>query len=403
VTATELPIPAQLNRSRSYAELIAFLALSQAMAAMAIDTILPAFPEIRAHLALPADSPRVSLLITAFFFGNGAAQLFTGILADRFGRRRVMWAGLCIYILGALGATFSPTLGVMIVFRVLWGIGASAPRVVGVAMVRDQFEGSRMSYVQGVFVIVPVLAPSLGAQILHFGGWRWAMVTPAILAVGLCAWLVRMPETLPPERRRIISVRTVFKSFGEIIRIPRTLLLIGVMTCCLATVTSYISVAELITDQTYGMKSSFALVFGTIALAMGAAGFMNANLVGRFGVPRVLNIAPVVAAGVAVSFLTGTLINDGRPPYIFYCVSMAGLLAALPFVVTNSNSLALQPLGHIAGVASGVIGTVSTILSALLGIVVAQSHGSGTTALAIGIAIFSVTSLLLSRVALRSC
>lgn len=181
---------------------------------MAIDTILPAFPEIRAHVGLPVGSPRVSLLISAFFFGNGIAQLFTGILTDRFGRRPVMWTGLLIYSIGALGATFSSTLTTMIICRVIWGIGASAPRVVAVAMVRDQFEGSRMaqtlSYVQAVFVVVPVVAPSLGTGVLHLGGWRWAMVTPAFLAVIMAAWLVRLPETLPIERRRVISPKAMF-------------------------------------------------------------------------------------------------------------------------------------------------------------------------------------------------
>jgi MFS transporter, DHA1 family, multidrug resistance protein len=375
------------------------------MAAMAIDTILPAFPEIRAHLGLPIGSPRVSLLISAFFFGNGIAQLFTGILTDRFGRRPVMWTGLLIYSLAAIGATFSPTLTTMIICRVMWGIGASAPRVVAVAMVRDQFEGSRMaqtlSYVQGVFVIVPVLAPSLGTAILHLGGWRWAMVTPAFLAVLMAFWLIRLPETLPVQRRRVISPKAVVHAFKEISHIPQTLFCIGVMTCVLGVINSYISMAELITDETYGMKSSFAVVFGLIALAMGGAGFLNANLVGRFGVRRVLSVTPLLVALIAVVFLVGSIAQSGKPSYLFYCVCMAALLAAMTLVVSNTNSLALQPLGHLAGIASGVIGTISTIGSAVLGIIVAQSHRSGTTALALGIAIFTGTALALSRFALR--
>jgi MFS transporter, DHA1 family, multidrug resistance protein len=376
------------------------------MAAMAIDTILPAFPEIRAHLGLPVGSPRVSLLISAFFFGNGAAQLFTGILADRFGRRRVMWAGLAIYFLGAIGATFSATLPAMIACRVVWGVGASAPRVIAVAMVRDQFEGSRMaqtlSYVQAVFVVVPVIAPSLGAAVLHVGGWRWAMVVPAILAILLGAWLLRMPETLPPEKRRVIGVQTLAASFREIVRTPRTLLFLGVITCLLAVITSYISMAEIITDETYGMKSSFAIVFGAIALAMGGAGFLNANLVGRFGARRILSVSPLAVLLFAALFLFASVVSSGKPPFLFYCFSMAAILASLTLVVSNTNSLALQPLGHLAGIASGVFGTVSTIGSAILGIVVAQSHQSGTTVLAFGIAVFASCAALFSRRALRT-
>jgi MFS transporter, DHA1 family, multidrug resistance protein len=376
------------------------------MAAMAIDTILPAFPDIRAHLGLPVGSPRVSLLISAFFFGNGAAQLFTGILADRFGRRRVMWAGLAIYFLGAIGATFSTTLTTMIVCRVIWGIGASAPRVVAVAMVRDQFEGSRMaqtlSYVQAVFVVVPVVAPSLGAAVLHVGGWRWTMAVPAVLAVLLSTWLLRMPETLPVEKHRVIQARTVALSFREIVRTPRTLLFLGAITCLLAVITSYISMAEVITDETYGMKSSFAIVFGVIALAMGGAGFLNANLVGRFGVRRILSVSPLIVLLFAGLFLFGSVVRSGKPPYLFYCICMAAILASLTMVISNTNSLALQPLGHIAGIASGVFGTVSTIGSAIFGIVVSQSHRSGTTTLAVGIAVFASCAALFSWRALRT-
>jgi MFS transporter, DHA1 family, multidrug resistance protein len=391
--------------SRSYGETIVFLALTQAMAALAIDLILPAFPEIRAHLGLPADSTRVSLLITAFFIGSGVAQLFTGILADRFGRKPVLWGGLIIYVVAGLAATFAPTLPVMIACRVLWGIGSSAPRVVGLAMVRDQFEGARMaqtlSYVQAIFVVVPVVAPTIGKGVLALSNWHVAMAAPAVLALILAVWIFRIPESLPAEKRRVINGSTIVAAFREVARTRQTVLLGVAITCGFGALNSYIALAEVIADKTYGQKDSFPFVFGVIALTMGLSGFVNGRIVGRFGTTTMIKASPPVLVGVAAVFAGGTALANGKPAYLFYCVCMAAFLAAQTLIFPNINSLALQPLGHIAGLASGLIGTISTIVGSALGVVVSQSHGYGTTALSSGLLVLSTVALVASRLAVR--
>jgi MFS transporter, DHA1 family, multidrug resistance protein len=393
------------SKDRSYAGTIAFLALCQAMAAVAIDLILPAFPEIRAHLGLTPDSTQVSLLITAFFLGSGIAQLSVGILADRFGRKPILQAGLVLYLVAAIASTFAPTLTLMLLCRFVWGIGAAAPRTISIAMARDRFEGRRMaqtlSYVQGVFVIVPILAPMGGSLILKLGGWRWAMAAPGIVAVVLSAWLTRMPETLPNERRRGTSATELRNAFSEVLRIRSTVMLAGAIACMIMVINVYISLTELITDDTYGMADSFPYIFGAIAAAMGVAGFLNGNLVGRYGTTRLLQITPAIYVVIATIMLTVSLLTDGRPPFVFYCLAMAAMLAIQTLIFPNANGLAMQPVGHIAGLAFGMIGTASTILGAAGGMIITQSHKSGTNALAVGMFFLALVVLLLTWAATR--
>ncbi len=380
--------------------------MSQAMAAVAIDMILPSFPEVRAHLGLAADSPRVSLLITAFMLGSGVAQLPVGILADRFGRRPVMWCGLTLYVLAAVGATQMRTLSAMIACRFLWGMAAAAPRVVAVSMARDRFQGRRMaqtlSYVHTVFVIVPIVAPSGGILLLHAGGWRWAMAAPALTATILAVWLIRIPETLAKQDRRLISPKVVGSALGTIRRTRRTVLLTGTLVCSTALISSYVGLAELITDQTYNRKAQFPIIFGVVAFAMAAGGLVNANLVGRFGTMRMLSITPVAMLGITTTFALSTIAWNGKPPFLFYCGAMGLMLLVQTLIFPNANGAALQPLGHVAGLASGVIGTVSTVLGATVAIFIVQMHRGDVTVLAIGLALLAAVSTLLSRAAART-
>jgi MFS transporter, DHA1 family, multidrug resistance protein len=341
-----------------------------------------------------------------FFLGSGLAQLPTGILADRYGRKPVLWAGLGLYIAAAIVTTFASSLEAMLVCRFVWGVGASAPRTVCLAMVRDRFQGSKMaqtmSYVQAVFVIVPVLAPSLGKVVLDIFGWRGAVVAPGMLSLILAAWLLRIPESLPVEGRRPVTFRHSQQALREVIRIPRTVLLAIALTMMLGSINAYIGLAETIIDKTYDREGSFSIIFGCIAATMGVAGLLNAKLVGRFGMKSVLRVSPSILLSLAALFLALSLSNRGAPPFLLFCVLMAAVLAVQTMVFPNVNALALQPVGHIAGLASGLIGSVSTIGGALVGILVTQSHRGGTSTLALGIATCSAIAFLLTRLALNS-
>ena len=390
----------------SNAEFIAVTALITAMGALSIDTILPAFPEIRAHLGLAPGSTRVSLLVTAYLLGMGLGQIPAGIISDRFGRKRALSFFVAIYMVGVVGTMMAPSLPLAVFARVVWGIGGSGPRVVAVAMVRDSHEGVRMaqvlSYVQSIFVLVPVLAPSLGALALHVGGWRATVAVPAAVAVVLVIWMLRIPETLPRERRRPASSRAFRQALRTIARHRPTVLYALAMAFLFGCISSYISLAETIIDDLYGRKSQFPIIFGVIAASMGVSTLINARLVGQLGLVRMLTIIPPAAVVVSVVLAVICVRTNGRPPFLVFAIGMALLLSAQTLITPNVSTRSLGPHRALAGLAAGITGMISTIGGAILGTIVSQLHDGSTRTITFAIAVFLLTTTILVRIAQQS-
>ena len=368
-------------------ELIGVCAVTMMMGALAIDTVLPLFPDIRLFLDLATDSNKTALLVTMYMFGLGSGQMLIGMLSDRFGRRPVLICTLTIYAVAAIATTFAPTFGLMVAARFVWGFGAGGPRVIANAMIRDTVEGVRMaqlsSYVQSIFVIVPVLAPSVATLFRDSFGWRVAMCFPALMASLLVVWIFRIPETLQSERRRAFDVGTTVAAARELRRFPSTILYALGMMCLMASMTSYIGTTEQIIDHTYGRAAQFPVIFGLIALVMGVSTLLNAKLVARFGLQRMVTVAPAVLFVHSSAFAIISLASSNKSPFPAYCVGMAGLLALQTLVLPNCNAAAMQPVGHLAGTASGVSGTVSTMGGAAISIFVTNLHTNGTNVLAV--------------------
>lgn len=382
----------------SQGEFIAVTALITAMGALSIDTILPAFGEIRAHLGLAADSTRVSLLVTSYLLGMGVGQIPAGILSDRLGRKRALLFFIALYSVGVAATALAPSLLTMIAARFVWGLGGAGPRAVAIAMIRDSHEGVRMaqvlSYVQSIFVIVPVVAPTLGAVALHAGGWRATVLVPAVVAGLLVVWLFRIPETLPLDRRRIANADSLRQAFGTIFRHRPTVYYAIAMAFLFGCISSYISLAESLIDDLYGRKSQFPVIFGLIAATMGASTLVNARLVGRFGLVRMLTIMPIASAVLAIGLAVVSLTTDGRPPFVVFAIGMAGLLSVQTLVTPNVQTSAMGPHGHFAGLAAGIVGAVATIGGAALGTLVSQLHDGSTNTLLLGIAAFLIIALI---------
>ncbi|WP_423921207.1 MFS transporter [Candidatus Poriferisodalis sp.] len=191
-------------------ELVFLLGAISATTALGIDMALPAFTDIRIGLGLAADSPRVALTVTLYFLGLAGAQMVYGPFTDRFGRKPALYAGLALYTFGALGSALAPTFEILIVSRLIWGIGAAGPRALTLAIGRDLYEGDRLARVlaavAAVFMLVPAIAPLLGKAVLAVGTWRWVMGAPIVLTVVLAIWVIRLPESLPPARRRPLTL-----------------------------------------------------------------------------------------------------------------------------------------------------------------------------------------------------
>jgi DHA1 family bicyclomycin/chloramphenicol resistance-like MFS transporter len=369
------------------------LVLSMAMAgtALAIDTVLPAFPEIRDATGLPSDSTQVAALVTTFLLGQGLGLVPAGVLADRFGRRPILWGGLAIYLVGAIGAALAPTLEIMLVARLVWGFGAAGPRVAATAMIRDAFEGEamakQMSTIMAVFLIVPTIAPSLGAGLIAVGPWQLVYWVCAAFTGVVMIMSLRLPATMPESARRELNVREIASGFKIVFVTPGTMGYMLAMVGLFAAFISYLASSEIIIDEVFGLAGWFPVIFGALAIVMAFAMIVNGRIVESVGLDRMIRImlgALLVADAVlvALAFATG-----GEPPFAIFLLSIGAVIACQQLLVPNINAAAMRPLAAVAGSAAAMLGMVPMILGSLLGSFIDQAYDGTITPLAIGFAL----------------
>ena len=279
---------------------------------------------------------------------------------------------------GCLVSIFAPTFEVMIAGRVLQGIGAAAPRIVTIAMVRDQYEGRRMarlmSFAMSVFILVPTVAPALGQGILWLGGWRAIFAAIfAIAAVALTWFSLRQPETLPTARRLPFSPRVIGRAAVEVLKTRSALGYTLATGCVFAPFLAYLSSAQQIFQDAYRTGALFPLWFGLLALAFGCASLVNGRLVMKHGMRRLSRTATVcVTLGSAVAWALAFAF-EGLPPFWLFMAYLLAAFFCIGLVFGNLNALAMKPLGHIAGVGAAVVASLSTFIGVPLGTLVGQS------------------------------
>jgi DHA1 family bicyclomycin/chloramphenicol resistance-like MFS transporter len=369
------------------------LVLSMAMAgtALAIFTVLPAFPEIRDAMGLPSGSTEVAALVTTFLLGQGLGLVPAGVLADRFGRRPVLWAGLAIYLVGAVGAALAPTLEVMLVARLVWGFGAAGPRVAATAMIRDAFEGEamakQMSTIMAVFLIVPTIAPSIGAGLVAVGPWQLVYWICAAFTVVVLFASLRLPATMPESARRELNAREIMSGFRIVFTTPGTMGYMLAMVGLFAAFISYLASSEIIIDEVFGLAGWFPVIFGALAIVMAITMIINGRIVERVGLDRMIRIM-LRTLLVADALLVGiALATGGEPPLVLFLISIAAVIACQQLLVPNINAAAMRPLAAVAGSAAAMLGMVPMILGSLLGSVIDRAYNGTVTPLAVGFAL----------------
>lgn len=350
-------------------EFIALMAMMFATIAFSIDAMLPALPNIAADIA-PGGVAQAALIMTFFVIGMGAGTFFTGPLSDAYGRKPVVYAGLAVYALGAVLSWLAPTLELMLAARVLQGLGAAGPRVVSSAIIRDLYSGrtmaSIMSLTMTVFLLVPAIAPLIGALITDAFGWR--AIFPAFLIFGLIllVWFgTRMRETLPVEARRPLRVALIADAVRQMFAHPTVRLSIFVQTLMLMTLFSVLTMVQPIFEVSFGREESFPLWFGAIALASGLSSLLNAVIVGRFGMRKLVTWALAAQVVISMVFVVW-MVADMPHLFAVYIFWQWGVMFQGGLTVANLNAIAMEPMGHIAGTAASVIGAVSTVLGAAL-------------------------------------
>lgn len=187
---------------------------------LSVDMYLPALPRMTGDLH--ASEATLQFTLTAFILGLAAGQLIAGPLSDSVGRRRPLLIGLALYTASAVLCALSPSVGVLIVTRLLQAFGAAAGIVIARAVVRDLFSGTEMtkffSTLLLVFGVGPVIAPAIGGQLLRLTSWRGVFVVQTAFGVLLLlVVLFALPESLPADRRRPARLGSALRTYGKLL------------------------------------------------------------------------------------------------------------------------------------------------------------------------------------------
>ena len=364
--------PAQ-NIRMGRVEFIAFCAMLSATTAFSIDSILPGLPEIAAELS-PLDPNKAQLVLTSFVLGMGIGTFVAGPLSDSLGRRLIMVIGATLYCIGAFIAWRAESLELLLAGRMLQGFGAAGPRIVSMAVIRDLYSGRQMarimSFVMMVFTLVPAVGPLLGTGIIAMSDWRGIFVAFMLFSIISMLWMgARLPETLTLENRRKFSLSTLFAATIELFGHRRVRISILCQSMMFALLFGMLSMVHPIYDITFERAESFPYWFGLISLIAGSASLLNASIVVRFGMRNVIT----VSYGVQIIFSLIMLLLSLSPPsdtiyFGLFIVWQTSIFFLAGMTFGNLNALAMEPVGHIAGLAASLLGGLATFIGTLLAI-----------------------------------
>jgi DHA1 family bicyclomycin/chloramphenicol resistance-like MFS transporter len=367
-----------------FKQFVALIASIMAVNALAIDAMVPALGFISSDLHIVAENDR-QWIITAYMLGFGSAQIVYGTLADRFGRKLILQLGTAAYVIFSLIAAASTSFEMLLAARALQGIGAAASRVLVVSIVRDRYAGRQMARVMSltmiVFLAVPILAPSIGQVILliapgFMAGWRWIFVGLATFGTFVMLWVgLRLPETLHAEDRVRMTYTDIARAFRTTLTNRIAVGYMIAMTCVVGGLFGFINSAQQVFVEVFKQPVYFTLIFAVIAGFMAISSLLNARIVSKYGTRRISHAALLGYTGFTLVHMTIALM--GIENLWTFTILQSGMMFCFGLMASNFSSMAMEPLGHVAGTASSVQGFVTTIGAAALGFYVGQ-HFDGT-------------------------
>ncbi len=389
--------PRQPHTDVSFIEFVALMATLMSLVALSIDAMLPALGDIGRDLGVDREND-TQLIVSLIFLGMAGGQLIFGQLADSAGRKVALLSGLGIYMAGSLLSLASETFSVMLAGRLLQGLGVAGPRVVTIAIIRDQYEGRRMAQVMSIvmaaFVIVPLIAPALGQAILLVASWRAIFGVFFAIAVGTSLWFgVRQRETLPTERRTPFTFVRIQNGFREVLSNQAALGYTIVAGLVSGPFIAYLSTARQVFQVQYGLGELFPMYFALLSLALGAAALSNAGLVMRFGMSRLVRWALWTTAASSAVFFGVSHGASGQPPLWALISFLLTAFFCQGILFGNLNALAMEPLGHLAGIGAAVVGTLSTLISIAGGTAMGQAYDGSVLPLVGGFGLSGIAGL----------
>ncbi|NHQ60277.1 multidrug effflux MFS transporter [Chlorobium sp. BLA1] len=380
-----------------FAEFITLTALMMSLVALSIDTMLPALADIGKELGVHEENTN-QLILSILFLGMASGQLLYGPISDSTGRKPAIYLGYALFITGTLFSLVAQNFPVMLAGRFLQGFGTAGPRIVSIAIVRDRYEGSSMarvmSFVMTVFILVPIVAPAIGQGIVVLSGWRAIFGTFLVFALLSIAWFaLRQPETLKPENRIPFSFKRMTATIRSILENRSALGYTVTAGLVSGYFLGYLNSAQQIFQEEYALGERFPLYFAALALSIGSASFVNARLLLHHSMQSLSRKALLTIGTLSVAFLLLILLQENHPPlwqlmlYLFLTFFSTGILFG------NLNALAMETLGSIAGIGSGIVGSLSTFISLIVGTAIGQSYNGTVLPLTTGFFILSIISL----------
>ncbi|MDE4190061.1 MFS transporter [Phaeobacter gallaeciensis] len=360
-----------VSNPMSKGEFIALIAMMFATIAFSIDAMLPALPEIGATLS-PDNINRAQLIITSFVLGMGIGTFFTGPISDAFGRKPVIFGGVILYIISAAAAWAAQSLELALLARVTMGLGAAGPRVVAMAVVRDLYSGREMARVVSIammiFTLVPAVAPMLGSVIIAFSSWRGIFAAFAAFALIIALWMgVRLPETLERQDRRPVRPALMAAALKEMVTHPTVRLSIIAQCLCLGMLFTMITLVQPAYDVVFDRAESFPFWFFGVALVAGTGSLLNAVLVVRLGMRRMVTWALASQIGLASAMLVlESMPLDNSVAFGLFVAWQTSVFFMAGVTLGNLNAMGMEPMGHIAGMAASVMGAISTVVAAAI-------------------------------------
>ncbi len=368
-------------------EFVAMMALLQALQALSVDAMLPALGVIAHDLGSIGANQR-QLVVGIFLFGIGAGSLIPGALADRFGRRPVLLSCLGLYILTALGCALARDFHSLVVLRGLQGLGCAGLGVLPSAIIRDRLDGDRMARLQSlvsvVFMVVPMLAPSLGQGVLLIASWRWIFGLIAVLGVAMTVWTwIRLPETLAPDFRQPIRLQAIGANMAQVLTTRSAIGYVLGTALMMSAMWGFINCCQQLIAEHFGAGKAFPFVFGGLAMTMSLANLGNARIVTRFGARRVSHAA--LLGHIVISCIQVAIAFAGHEALWQFVLLMAANMTLSGFIGANFGAIALQPFGKIAGAAASVQSFVRLSAASVLGAMIGQSYDGTTRPLALAL------------------
>jgi len=385
--------------------IILYAALT-ALTALSIDAVLPALRAIETELR-PTPPLSAQHIVSLFILGMVFGELLFGPLSDAIGRKRALIGGLLIYMAGTLIAIMSDTAGMIIIGRMLQGFGVSGPKIATRALIRDRFEGDAMarvlSFIFVLIILVPMVAPLLGQVVLMYFNWRGVFVTYLAMAFVLCFWFsVRQPETLSPQDRLALHPAKLLRNALRILSNRRVMFLIIATGFIFGAQLLYLSVAADIFDNVYGIREAFPVYFAALAIGIGLASFVNAQLVHRFGMARMVGIALTGFLVFGCLMFGASLLFHGKPPLVVFMSLGFSIFFCIGILFGNLNAMTMQSLGRLAGLGSSLIASGSSLVAVLFAVALGSFYNQTVLPLSAGFALAGAAALRLTTLSSRS-